>query len=354
MDKSPPDIRFVTRKWSPAVGGMETYSVNLAEALAELCAIETIHLSGRSDGHPPGPLALIAWGCGTALRLLLARPAKCVLVGDMAIWPLGWLARLRGPGTKVVLAAHGTDVSYPRRGGLRGRLYGAYLRAGSRLLRGAKVLANSRATAAVAAESGWSNSAIVPLATKLSGPDPVGTHDGTILFAGRLIPLKGCGWFIRNVLPGLPPDIRLRVAGTIRDTEEGRLLDSPKVEYLGHLTAEELAKAYRAAMCVIVPNVVMPTGEYEGFGLVAAEAAAAGGVVLASDCGGLPDAVVADRTGFLVPPGDACAWAAAIARISGWTAGERTAFLQSSAQTAATRFSWDRVARETLAECGLD
>lgn len=53
----------------------------------------------------------------------------------------------------------------------------------------------------------------------------------------------------------------------------------------------------------------------EGLGVAALEAMAAGRAVLASAVGGLRDAVVDERTGLLVPPDDAAALAAALARL---------------------------------------
>jgi glycosyltransferase involved in cell wall biosynthesis len=53
----------------------------------------------------------------------------------------------------------------------------------------------------------------------------------------------------------------------------------------------------------------------EGLGIAALEAMAAGRPVIASAVGGLGDAVVHERTGLLVPPGDAPALAAALSRL---------------------------------------
>jgi glycosyltransferase involved in cell wall biosynthesis len=53
----------------------------------------------------------------------------------------------------------------------------------------------------------------------------------------------------------------------------------------------------------------------EGLGIAALEAMAAGRPVIASAVGGLGDAVVHERTGLLVPPDDAPALAAALARL---------------------------------------
>ncbi|NNF91022.1 MAG: glycosyltransferase, partial [Boseongicola sp.] len=86
-----------------------------------------------------------------------------------------------------------------------------------------------------------------------------------------------------------------------------------------------------------------------GFGLVAVEAAAAGGVVLASDEGGLSEAVRDGETGYSLPAGDAAAWTEAIARIRNWTDSERKRFTDFASETARHIYAWDRVADQTMA-----
>lgn len=340
-----PAVLFVTRKWAPAVGGMETYSLRLTETLGD--EVEIVALPGRADGMPPSARSLLGFPF-TILRRWRARKSRPAVlhIGDMALWPVGLLARGE---TKVVLSAHGTDVAYHRRGGLKGGLYGAYLKLGARLLEKATVIANSRATRAVAAETGWRKCEIVPLATDIAGQVPDGSHNGRLLFAGRLIERKGCGWFVREVLPRLPEGVGLDVAGTLWSASERALADDPRVRFLGPLAGEELARAYRKALCVIVPNIPMANGEYEGFGLVAPEAAAAGGVVLASRCDGLVDAVIDTTTGYLVEPANARAWRGAIAEVLGWTGERRRAFLTRSVAEAQRAFSWERVAADVRA-----
>lgn len=342
-----PDILFVTRKWEPATGGMETYCVKLTEKLAEDQPIEVIALWGQAGGMPPGLLALLGFPFIVFASYLRRSKAPDILhLGDMAVWPLA-LPALLWRGTAIVVSAHGTDVSYPRRGGLRGRLYGAYLRLGSRLLTKASVIANSETTKQAVQESGWSNVEIVRLGTDFSAPEHARPHGRSILFAGRLVRRKGFGWFVREVLPLLPADTLIQVAGKGWDKTEREALDHPQVTFLGPLDRPKLAQAYAEALCVIVPNIELPNGEFEGFGLVACEAASAGGVALAAKTGGLVSAVEDGVTGFLLPSGDAAAWHAKILEITGWTTQQRGEFIRRSTQTAHRVFSWQRVADET-------
>jgi glycosyltransferase involved in cell wall biosynthesis len=341
---------FVTRKWPPAMGGMETYSAKLVEELRKRHPVELLALHGAPDGSVPRPGQLMRFGLSTFSRLLFGPPLPDLIhVGDMACWPFGLLARLRRPSIDVVLSAHGTDVSYGRRSGWRARLYQAYLRMGAALHPSAKVIANSDATAEACREAGYKRIEIVALASDFQAQRMAPETGRNLLFAGRLVRRKGLSWFVSNVLPQLPDDIGLDVAGSRWSEEEAAALSDKRVNYLGVLNQSELANAYAGSLCVIVPNIEMPNGEFEGFGLVAVEAAAAGGVVLASGTGGLRSAVKDGVTGFLVEPGNAGAWAAKILEISNWDRVGREAFLAGSGKEARRYFSWDRVARETEA-----
>lgn len=345
-----PSVLFVTRKWPPAVGGMETYAVELTRELAHHVNLDVVALPGKADGSPPSVLSLIGFAI-KALRHYWRRdiPPDVLHVCDIASWPLALVVWTRSKKPTLVLSAHGTDVGYHRRGGFKGVLYGAYLGLGARLLGSARIIANSAATANAAAETGWRTSEIVPLATTMPESDlNLSGHGKHLLFVGRLIERKGCRWFIENVLPLLSTEIELKVAGTLWDKDEAPAISSERVTFLGPLHGEELTVAYRSALCVIVPNIEPASGEFEGFGLVAAEAAAAGGIVLAANCGGIPEAVIEGETGYLVPTGDADAWSAQIAEITGWEDELRAEFIARATTRARAHFSWARVTYEVL------
>ena len=80
---------------------------------------------------------------------------------------------------------------------------------------------------------------------------------------------------------------------------------SGQVEFLGRRSGEELVVVLNRHKVLVVPSLVR-----EGFGMVALEGIACGCVVVASDHGGLPEAV--GPCGLLFPPGDAVALAGRI------------------------------------------
>lgn len=87
---------------------------------------------------------------------------------------------------------------------------------------------------------------------------------------------------------------------------------------------------------------------YEGLGVAALEAMAAGKAVVASRVGGLADLVTDCETGFLVPPADAQALAAALAKLLDDQA-LCAAFGQRGAARVGERFSIEEMARKSEA-----
>jgi glycosyltransferase involved in cell wall biosynthesis len=76
---------------------------------------------------------------------------------------------------------------------------------------------------------------------------------------------------------------------------------------LGIKPRDELQALMRKATVLVVPSIC-----YETFGMVCAEAFAAGLPILASSIGGLPEIVEDGVSGHLFPPGDAAALAATL------------------------------------------
>ncbi|HEU4323975.1 MAG TPA: glycosyltransferase family 1 protein [Roseiflexaceae bacterium] len=102
---------------------------------------------------------------------------------------------------------------------------------------------------------------------------------------------------------------------------------------------EDNPRLYAAAALVAYPS------RYEGFGLQPLEAMACGTPVVASDASSLPE-VVGDAA-LLAPPDDVAAWTAALWRVLTDTALRENLRARGLAQAAT--FSYDRVARETVA-----
>lgn len=178
-----------------------------------------------------------------------------------------------------------------------------------------------------------------------------------VLFAGRIQPLKGPDVLLRAVaeLVEREPGRRERLVVPVVGGPSGTGLDKPQA--LADLAAElgiadlvrfvppvgqaELARWYAAATLVAVPSY------NESFGLVAAEAQAAGAPVVAAAVGGLTTVVRDGHSGLLVPGHGAVEWAAALGKVLADPAlRERFA---TGALEQARHFSWDATAEATLA-----
>jgi glycosyltransferase involved in cell wall biosynthesis len=155
----------------------------------------------------------------------------------------------------------------------------------------------------------------------LPSPQPGG---GYILFVGDLRRFKGVHTLLRAYerLTGPPP---LVLAGR-------RCPDTPDLpagaRHLGTVPHASIPRLWRDALFGVAPSV----GD-EPFGIGALEGMLAGRPIIASAVGGLPEVVVDEHTGILVPPGDEAALAAAMQRMLD-NSGLRTRMGQAGARRA--------------------
>jgi glycosyltransferase involved in cell wall biosynthesis len=157
-----------------------------------------------------------------------------------------------------------------------------------------------------------------------------------VLSVGRLIPHKGMDVAI-EACAGLGR--RLVVAGTGPERERLESLARTRAleaEFAGHLGRDALAAAYAGASCV-----VLAARAGEGLPNVLLEAMAWGRPVVATPVAGVRDLVLDGVNGLVVPPNDAAALRAALARLTG-EPGLATR-LGAGARRTAEGFAWERV-----------
>lgn len=145
-------------------------------------------------------------------------------------------------------------------------------------------------------------------------PAPLGTGRH-LLFVGRLEERKGFRVAVQAFarLAGLYPDLRLLVIGDGSERDAVDDLPPPvqdRVAMLGRVDDQRLASYLKAADVYIGPA----TGG-ESFGIVLAEAMAAGLPIVASDIPGYRDVARNGLEALLVPPGDPDALVAAVRRL---------------------------------------
>ncbi|MBW3602625.1 MAG: glycosyltransferase family 4 protein [Actinobacteria bacterium] len=344
-------VLYVTRKFPPSVGGMETLAAQTAAALALRMRVRVRALGG-SQRHLVWFLPLSALD---TLASSLAGRVDRVLCGDaaasLAVWPAA-----RGGRRPLAVMVHGLDLTLPVR---------PYRVAVGFVLRHAdRVLANSRATGLQAQRLGVAPDRVKVVAPGLPVPDVgpadraaaradllrrVGLPESAFVVAtvGRLVRRKGVAWFLERVLPLLPGDAVYVVAGAGPDLRRLRALAARggaagRARLLGPVDDGLRDTVLAGADVFVMPNVPVP-GDMEGFGMVAVEAALRGTPVVAAALEGILDAVVDGETGVLCPPADADAFAGRLAAMAGDRAGSRA--LGARFRTAAAaRFSLRRMA----------
>ena len=123
-----------------------------------------------------------------------------------------------------------------------------------------------------------------------------------------------------------------------------------RIAALGAAHAIQLTGGCRdmPAAYMLADVVVAPSLRPEGFGRVAAEAQAMGRRVIASAHGGACETVRDGETGWLVPPGDADALAAALRQALGANTGERERMARAGQAHVRHNFTLDGMCRATL------
>jgi len=129
----------------------------------------------------------------------------------------------------------------------------------------------------------------------------------TILFAGRFDKQKGVDVFLSSI-NHCKSSFRAIAVGDISSGDLVISKENTNVEFPGWVERSEVQRLIDECDVFVMPS------RWEGFGLSALEAMRAGKAVIASSVGGLTELVLDGETGYLVPPGDAKALAAAIDR----------------------------------------
>ena len=140
--------------------------------------------------------------------------------------------------------------------------------------------------------------------------EPWPTEAPTILFVGRHEPRKGLEVLLR-AMEMVPGDIRLWAVGFGPQTDELRAkYRDQRIEWLGRIRDDELARRWRAASVYCAPSL-----GGESFGVVLLEAMAAGSPVVASNIDGYRLVARDNVDSLLVPAGDVEALAKSLSRV---------------------------------------
>ena len=299
------------------------------------------------------PLA-VASGAWKAMRVATKRRATVV----HAHWviPGGLIGALARRSLPLVVSLHGSDVFVAERHRAVGRAArGVFSRAGwitacSDDLRERAIVLGAPAERSETVPYGVDTARFAPnAAARTEVRAALGLGDAPVVFtAGRLVHKKGFAVLLdaAALLAAEFPTLQVLIAGDgdLRADLEARAAASAgRVRLLGTQPQDQIARLAAAADVIAVPSVHDDAGNVDGLPNFALEALATATPVVASNVGGLPQAIEDGLTGRLVPERDAGALADAIAgllrrpelavRIGQW-----------AREHIARDFGWDHVA----------
>jgi glycosyltransferase involved in cell wall biosynthesis len=338
----PRTVAVVTPYYPPKIGGVEQYTARIAAAVAAAPDLRAVVITTRLDG-------------GLRTRVTTEDGVRVVRLGAWLklsntplspLWPLQLRRWLRRTGADVInahapvpglgdlavaVAGHRPAVLTYHAGSMRkggpgsgatDRLIGLYERA---VL--PRVFARARRLVAVSpvslAEGHPHTVRITPGVDtdRFTPGEPASRRPRTVVYVGRMdrsSAWKGVDVLVR-AFAGLAADVpgaRLRLVGDGDALPGLRALAAElgvaeQLETPGALRGPALTEAVRTAAVLALPSLT----EAESFGMALVEGMACATPVVGSDVGGIPHVVDDGETGFLVPPGDPDALAAACVKL---------------------------------------
>jgi len=260
------------------------------------------------------------------------------------------------------IVAHGVELLM--------ELYGQLPRWRQRdFARSTRVIANSRATARLAADT-FRLSTPPAVVNPSVGPRPAAAdvasraaelrrelrfdreNEGPVLLTvGRLVPRKGCDLVLRSVadLAAEYPGLKYIIAGggperERLDSRARELGIADRIRMLGDV--DDLTKwaAYDICDVFVSPTRPSHSADWEGFGIVFIEAALSRRPAIGGRTGGTADAIVDGLTGVLVDPDELGELTGALRLLLG-DAGLRSRLGRTGEQMARTRFTGESALR---------
>lgn len=365
-------ILVVTRNFPPLTGGMERLMRHSVETLASRFDVTLIGPGGCGEfvseevsviECPPAPFSFLTMALLRGWMPCRKTSFDLILGGSGLVSPVTWLlARIAK--ARSAIFVHGLDLVVDNF--VYQRLFVPFLH------RHDRVIANSRNTLEIAIGKGCESdklkivnpgATIPPESSLLDAAEArgrLGFEDKKIvLFVGRMVRRKGLAEFLEKTWPRIvasQPDALLLVAGDSPDNALLQDADGAKqllkaveragqgtVHFLGTVDDDVLSNCYAAADTLVFP-LIRVSGDVEGFGMVAIEAAASGTPTVAFAVDGVVDAVADGVNGLLVPEGDYEAFADAVLSICQGGPPSRSA-----CRNHAGNFSWGAHGQKMLA-----
>ena len=346
-----PKVLFVTHKHPPSLGGMQRQSFELVRNYRQIGDASLIAYNSR---YPVWMFFLIVvpW---VAIKLAIERDIELIHGNDglMGVFLTPFLVTRR----KLFVTAHGLDIV------LGSRLYQWWVRTWLRRFDGIIAVSWQTAEACIArgipepkvgcvlnaCDRDWTDDPDPGFTKWLKDEHGLDWGEKVIIASvGRPVPRKGFSWFASEVLPKLPDTAVYLIVGPKAEESVGLrllraalppsafkslchaigigtdyvklrdILETPnmagRLVMLGALSRDQLNQLYLHAQILAMPNLKVD-GDFEGFGLVAQEAAYNGALCLAADADGIPSAIRDGETGILLPSGAPTPWVNKIAEL---------------------------------------
>ncbi len=319
-------VLILAYHFAPAVGGIQTYSHELARALYALkCDVMVIcrHEPGCAsfDADEPYPirrlrLTRIPWLKAVHLYLyyhFISRQIRFDVVHCINWVPCGPAAVLATPaGIPIIFTCYGSEITQWQDNPLRRVIRNWVFSRADQIIVSTKFLQDMLKSYGILTPS---HVVAFGLPAKAAAPDTSLRDMGKpiLLTVGDLKPRKG----VRRMIDALPlvvrkiPDLEYVVIG--RGREKQNILDAVRRQDMGkHFCLiedadyETVLQWMERCTLFIMLNQETADKDIEGFGLVFLEAARAGKPVIAAAEGSIPEVVVNGVTGILLDPGCSC------------------------------------------------
>lgn len=325
------NILLVSRNLPPMIGGMEKLNWHMADELSQYCNLTII---GPAQAEISKPLKAKFIGTKLTplwhflistiwLTYITAKKTKPdIILAGSGLSALATLIASRLSGAKSAVYVHGLDIAVDH------PIYKLIWLPAIKNMD--LIIANSRATAELVKKIGVFDERIHIVHPGVSRPKETPNisdienfrkshqleKQSILLSVGRLTHRKGLIEFVSQSLPIIikqQPNTVLLVIGSspnnslhAKEVSPGTVLQAARkanveknIKFIGAIDERNLALAFQTSSTHIFP-IREISGDPEGFGMVAIEAAAHGIPTIAFSTGGVVDAVKEGESGFLV------------------------------------------------------
>ena len=368
-------ILIITRNFPPLIGGMERLIWNVVKQLESEYICDVVgpkgcqkSISGTYLGCCTNPVPIfLTTALIKSFSMAFSQQYKFCIAGSGVTAPIATLVgkRFKIP---VITFVHGLDLV------VKNRIYQQVFVPA--IKRSDIVIVNSHNTAKLAKSKGVSPDKIKVIFPGVNVPKLSSTtnvqfrqqynleNKQILLSVGRLIPRKGIAEFLQFSLPniikncpntvfiiiGSEPSNALKKDGKILQTIKNIIREynlADHVLLLGRVDDITLESAYQDADLFIFPLREVE-GDVEGFGMVAIEAAAYGLPTVAYAVGGVTDAIIPNKSGFLVAPEKHSELTQVI---TNYLQGNNQEITPTTCRNHAKQFSWDNFGKQLREIC---